>query len=60
MRLGARQDFAISPWTDKILLRSMCSAIPRHIIEIPSFLQMKCRCFDFRFQPFFDTRYDDV
>ena len=49
MRLRARQDFEISPWTDKILLRSMCSAIPRHMSEIPSSLQIKRSCFIFGF-----------
>ena len=47
MRLRARQDFKISPWTDKVLLRSMCSAIPRRISEIPSSLQIKCSSFVF-------------
>ena len=47
MRLRARQDFEIRPWTDKILLRSMCSTIPRHMSEIPSSLQIKCSCFVF-------------
>ena len=49
MRLRARQDFEIRPWTDKILLRSMCSVIPRHMSEIPSCLQIKCSCFVFDF-----------
>ena len=49
MRLRARQDFEISPWIDKMLLRSMYFAIPRHMSEIPSSLQIKCSCFVFGF-----------
>ena len=49
MRPRARKDFEISPWTDKILLWSICSVIPRHMSEIPSSLQIKCSCFVFGF-----------
>ena len=60
MRLRARQDFEISPWTSKILLRSMFSAVPRHMSEIPSSLQIKCSFLISVFQSCFDTRNDDV